>query len=118
MRTGGLLLPSHMNVSSVQICSVTHKQDTIQPQYKFPSDRFIRTSLLALIMLTRKHFRQMAAEAGRNPDDIEISVFAARPVEEELKKLTGAGVSRVTFDLPSAPSDEILPLLDKLAKMI
>ena len=32
------------------------------------------------------HFRQMAAEAGRNPDDIEISVFAARPVEEELKK--------------------------------
>ena len=64
------------------------------------------------------HFRQMAAEAGRNPDDIEISVFAARPVEEELKKLQGAGVSRVTFDLPSAPSDEILPLLDTLAKMI
>lgn len=64
------------------------------------------------------HFRQMAAEAGRNPDDIEISVFAARPVEEELKVLEGAGVSRVTFDLPSAPSDEILPLLDKLAKMI
>lgn len=64
------------------------------------------------------HFRQMAAEAGRNPDDIEISVFGARPDEEELKKLKGAGVARVTFDLPSAPSEEILPMLDKLAKMI
>jgi probable F420-dependent oxidoreductase len=64
------------------------------------------------------HFRQMAAEAGRNPDDLEISVFGARPDEEELKKLKGAGVSRVTFDLPSAPSEEILPMLDKLAKMI
>ena len=64
------------------------------------------------------HFRQMAAEAGRNPDDIEVSVFAARPKPEELTPLKNAGVARVTFDLPSAPRDEILPLLDKLAKLI
>ncbi len=64
------------------------------------------------------HFRQMAAEAGRNPDDIEVSVFAARPDPDELAKLKGAGVSRVTFDLPSAPADEVLPLLDTLAKLI
>ena len=60
----------------------------------------------------------MAAEAGRDPDSIEVSVFAARPDPEELKALAGAGVARVTFDLPSAPEDEVLSLLDKLAKLI
>ncbi|MGZ0188384.1 MAG: LLM class F420-dependent oxidoreductase [Alphaproteobacteria bacterium] len=64
------------------------------------------------------HFRQMAAEAGRNPDDIEVSVFGAKPDSAELTTLKGAGVARVTFDLPSAPRDEILPLLDNLAKLI
>lgn len=60
----------------------------------------------------------MAAEAGRNPDEIEVSVFAARPEEKELQTLRAAGISRVTFDLPSAPAEEVLPLLDKLAKLI
>jgi hypothetical protein len=60
----------------------------------------------------------MAAEAGRNPDEIEVSVFAARPDKKELETLKAAGISRVTFDLPSAPSDEVLPLLDKLARLI
>lgn len=64
------------------------------------------------------HFRQMAAEAGRDPDSIEVSVFAARPDPAELAPLAGAGVARVTFDLPSEPRDKILPLLDKLAKLI
>ncbi len=64
------------------------------------------------------HFRQMAAEAGRDPDEIEVSVFAARPDKKELETLKAAGIARVTFDLPSAPSDEVLPLLDKLARLI
>jgi probable F420-dependent oxidoreductase len=61
-------------------------------------------------------FRQMAAEADRDPDTIELTVFGLSP-SDELKAYADNGFGRVVFNLPSEPADTILPLLDKYAAM-
>jgi hypothetical protein len=56
----------------------------------------------ALEILPR--YRQMAAEAGRNPDDVPMSVFAARQDADQLKRYGDAGVDRAVFLLPTGAS--------------
>ncbi|NQV20859.1 MAG: LLM class F420-dependent oxidoreductase, partial [Rhodospirillales bacterium] len=58
-------------------------------------------------------FRQMAAEADRDPDSIELSIFGPRTKPDDLKAYADANVSRLIFDLPSEPADKILPRLDR-----
>jgi probable F420-dependent oxidoreductase len=60
-------------------------------------------------------FREMAAQAGRDSRELEISVFGAEPERAALVRYRDAGVSRAILRLPSAPCDEILPLLDGFA---
>jgi probable F420-dependent oxidoreductase len=60
-------------------------------------------------------FREMAAQAGRDSRALEISVFGAEPERAALVRYRDAGVSRAILRLPSAPRDEILPLLDGFA---
>ncbi|HXV36589.1 MAG TPA: LLM class F420-dependent oxidoreductase [Myxococcota bacterium] len=60
-------------------------------------------------------FREMAAQAGRDPRELEVSVFGAEPERAALVRYRDAGVSRAILRLPSAPRDEILPLLDGFA---
>ncbi len=60
-------------------------------------------------------FRQMAAEAGRNPDDVPMSVFAAPQDAERLKRYRDAGVVRAVFMLPTKGRDETLKDLDAAA---
>jgi hypothetical protein len=60
-------------------------------------------------------FRQLAAEAGREPDDLPVQVFAAEQDDDMLARYRDAGIDRVVFMLPSAGSDKVLPLLDQLA---
>jgi probable F420-dependent oxidoreductase len=67
----------------------------------------------ALDILSR--FRQMAAEAGRNPDDVPMSVFAARQDAEVLKRYRDAGVDRAVFMLQTKGRDETLKDLDSAA---
>jgi probable F420-dependent oxidoreductase len=67
----------------------------------------------ALDVLPR--FRQMAAEAGRNPDDLPMSVFAARQNADQLKHYRDAGVDRAIFLLPTTARDEALKNLDACA---
>ncbi len=43
----------------LQICSV-QRNPTAKIHYKCPTDRFLRGNLLALIMLTKKHYIKMA----------------------------------------------------------
>lgn len=62
-------------------------------------------------------FRQMAAEAGREPDELPITSFGLQPEEEKIARSAQAGVERVIFALPSETSESVLPLLDKLATL-
>ena len=70
------------------------------------------------VVETLPKFRQMAAEAGRNPDDLGITIFGATDDAAMLKGYRDASVNRTVFILPSASRDEILPLLDQYAGMM
>jgi alkanesulfonate monooxygenase SsuD/methylene tetrahydromethanopterin reductase-like flavin-dependent oxidoreductase (luciferase family) len=63
-------------------------------------------------------FHEMAREAGRDPETLEVSLFAAEPKEAALACHRDAGVSRVVLMLPPAPHDEILPILDGYASLM
>src|SRR5258708_6710653 len=63
-------------------------------------------------------FRQMAAEAGRDPAAMSFGVFGAVKDGERLKRYREAKVDRTVFMLPSEPRDKILPQLDECAKLL
>ena len=67
---------------------------------------------------TLPRFRQMAAEAEREPDSLEITILGADFEADSLKTSRDAGVHRSVIPLPSAGRDEILPLLDQHAALI
>lgn len=62
--------------------------------------------------------RQMAAEAGREPDSLSVSVFGASTDADQLKQYRDAGVERVVFSLESEKADTVLPVLDRIATLI
>ncbi|MDE2583180.1 MAG: LLM class F420-dependent oxidoreductase [Rhodospirillales bacterium] len=62
-------------------------------------------------------FRRMAAEAGRDPADLPISMFSAKDDPDTLKRFRDLGVARVTVALPSAKAAEVLPVLDRWAEL-
>jgi hypothetical protein len=45
-------------------------------------------------------------------------MFGVPPNEEGVERFVEWGVERCIFPLPSAPADEVLPLLDKQAELI
>jgi probable F420-dependent oxidoreductase len=61
--------------------------------------------------------RERAKRAGRDPRTISVSVFGASPDSKELAAYAEAGVARVLFGLPNAAPDQVLPALDRLAKL-
>ncbi len=63
-------------------------------------------------------FRQMAGEAGRDPASLPISIFGAPENLDRLKRYRDQGVARAVVALPSAKADEILPVLDRWARLI
>lgn len=56
--------------------------------------------------------------AGRDPESISITVFAAKPDRTAIEKLENAGVHRAVFLLPPADRETVLPLLDRYAGLI
>jgi alkanesulfonate monooxygenase SsuD/methylene tetrahydromethanopterin reductase-like flavin-dependent oxidoreductase (luciferase family) len=58
-------------------------------------------------------FRQMCAEADRDPDKMDISIGGQSLDVELAKRYRDAGVNRVSTSLPSEKAGTILPLLDK-----
>ena len=62
--------------------------------------------------------KRQAEEAGRDPESISISTFAAPRDADELSRLEAAGVERAVFQLPSVDRETVLPLLDECAKLI
>ena len=64
------------------------------------------------------HYRQMAAEAGRDLASVPVSIWGAKEDEDMLKRDRDEGVVRVIVSLDSARSDVILPELDRWAKLL
>jgi probable F420-dependent oxidoreductase len=63
-------------------------------------------------------FQQMAAEAGRDPTSVPVTIFGAVESLDRLLRYRDLGVARAVVSLPSAQADEILPILDRWAELI
>jgi probable F420-dependent oxidoreductase len=62
--------------------------------------------------------REMASEAGRDPQSLSVTLGGAPEDPDLLKRNRDLGITRMTVRLPPAKADEILPLLDRWAKLI
>jgi probable F420-dependent oxidoreductase len=63
-------------------------------------------------------FRQMAHEAGRDPKSLSVTLGGAPEDLDRLKRYRDLGVARMNVRLPPAKADQILPVLDRWAKLI
>jgi len=63
-------------------------------------------------------FRQMAAEAGRDPASLSISIGGQAPDLDLVKRYRDMGVDRVSCSLMSEKAETILPVLDTWAEII
>lgn len=63
-------------------------------------------------------FRQMVAEAGRDPATMDISIGGQTPDSDLIKRYQDLGVNRVSTSLESEKADKILPILDTWADII
>jgi probable F420-dependent oxidoreductase len=61
-------------------------------------------------------FREMAKEAGRDP--LPVTLGGAPEDLDQLRRMRDLGVARVTVRLPAESADNILPVLDRWAKLI
>ncbi len=59
-----------------------------------------------------------AARVGRDPAEIEVSIYYAPTDPEDLRRLRDRGVHRAVFGLPPDPAETQLPRLDRLAESI
>jgi probable F420-dependent oxidoreductase len=57
-------------------------------------------------------------EAGRDPATLPITVFGVAEDADLIKRYRDAGVARLVFNLPAANADEVLPMLDRCAKLM
>jgi probable F420-dependent oxidoreductase len=63
-------------------------------------------------------FRQMAAEAGRDPAIVPITVWGVGEAVDRLQRYRDQGVARIVVSLPSEPAEKTLPTLDRWASLI
>jgi probable F420-dependent oxidoreductase len=63
-------------------------------------------------------FRQMAAEAGRNPDDIPVTIWGPAADYDQLRRYQDMGVARLVVSLDSLPAETMIPELDRWAELI
>jgi probable F420-dependent oxidoreductase len=61
--------------------------------------------------------RRRAEKAGRDPNSLTVSIFAANPEKTTVRQYEKAGAERAIFHLPSAERDEVLPILDRWGKL-
>jgi probable F420-dependent oxidoreductase len=60
--------------------------------------------------------RQAVADAGRDPEQFEITAYSAKL--EVVDRLEEAGVNRAVFTLPPLGPDVVIPRLDHLAREV
>jgi probable F420-dependent oxidoreductase len=63
-------------------------------------------------------WRRMVEEAGRDPHSLSVTLGGAPENLAVLQRNRDLGVTRMTVRLPAAKEDEILPILDRWAKLI
>ncbi len=64
------------------------------------------------------HFRQMAAEMGRDPAAVPVTVWGAGEDFDRLRRYQDQGIARLVVSLPPEPADKTLPTLDRWAELI
>ncbi len=64
------------------------------------------------------HFRQMAAEAGRDPAQVPVTVWGIPPDLDRVRRYRDQGVARGVVQLAAEKADKILPILDRWAELI
>jgi probable F420-dependent oxidoreductase len=62
-------------------------------------------------------FHKMAADAGRDPESLPITLFRVPEDIERLRLYQRIGIDRVVFSLPLAKQDKIMPILDRWAEL-
>jgi len=70
-----------------------------------------------LINVLPEAFKVMK-EAGRDPSTLPVTVFGVAENADLVKRYRDAGVARIVFNLPAAKADEVLPVLDRCAKVM
>jgi probable F420-dependent oxidoreductase len=75
---------------------------------------YAKTPLADLI----PRFRQMAAEAGRDPAALKIAIGGQGPDTDLIKRYRDLDVDRVSVSLASEMAETILPILDRWAGII
>ena len=63
-------------------------------------------------------FRQLAAEMGRDPAEVPITVWGVGENTDRLRRYRDQGVARVVVSLPSEPGAKTMPVLDRWAELI
>jgi hypothetical protein len=63
-------------------------------------------------------FREMAKEAGRDPDSIEITSFGLGEDLDRVKRLNEVGVTRVVPMFRPEKADTVLPIVDRWTKIM
>ncbi len=63
-------------------------------------------------------FKQMVAEAGRDPASLPVTLFGGTEDADLLKRYRDMGIARVVTTLPPEPADKTLPVLDRWADLI
>jgi probable F420-dependent oxidoreductase len=62
--------------------------------------------------------REVWAEAGRDPDALEVVPFGTMPTVGKLDHYAGLGVTEAVAFVPSEGRDTVLPWLDDIAKVV
>ncbi|MCB1741143.1 MAG: LLM class F420-dependent oxidoreductase, partial [Gammaproteobacteria bacterium] len=63
-------------------------------------------------------FRELLAEAGRDPASCPVSLFSSTDDIDTLKRYRDMDIVRSVFSLPAAKEDVVLPILDKWAQLM
>src|SRR5690348_12446211 len=63
-------------------------------------------------------FRQMATEAGRDPQTLPVTLGGAPEDADRLKRFRDLGAARVNVTLNADTADAVLPVLDRWAGLV
>jgi len=63
-------------------------------------------------------FHEMAVAAGRDPADLPVTLWGAKPEPDTLRRYRDLGIARVVVSLESDKADAVLALLDRWAEVM